>query len=86
MPSWWRHLPRLVCKNGKFPQPRLTRRSCGRPNYAPMVEEFEERLVPATLSIPTTGLTGARGSIVSIPINVDSLSGSDIFSGTTTGL
>jgi len=71
-PSWWRNLVRLVNRNGK--PLRRGRRKLAKPRSAwhPLVEQFEERLVPTQVSIPTT-LAGAPDGVVKVPILVDAL-------------
>ena len=73
-PSWWRSLVKLVNRNGK--QPRRGRRKTTKvkPSWRPFVEIFEERLVPTTISIPTT-LAGPQSNNVLVPIDVDTLNG-----------
>jgi Bacterial Ig domain len=43
-----------------------------RSSFQPHFEQFEDRLVPTTLSIPTN-LVAGRGAIVLVPVNVDIL-------------
>jgi hypothetical protein len=71
-PSWWRSLVRLVNRNGKSIRRSRRRGARPRPNWHPLLEQFEERLVPTKLTIPTT-LVGAQSGNVAVPINVDSL-------------
>jgi len=73
IPSWWRNLAKLANGNGK-PSRRHRHRSARRPSFRPVCEQFEERLVPTTvsLSIPTD-LIGSRGGSVLVPINVNDL-------------
>src|SRR5579862_852852 len=71
-PTWWRSLVKLVHRNGK--PHRRGRRKTGQPRakWHPLLEQFEDRLVPTKLFIPTT-LVGAQNGIVSVPVNVDTL-------------
>ena len=40
--------------------------------FRPALEQFEDRVVPTTIAMPTN-LSASRGAIVSVPINVDTL-------------
>lgn len=64
--SSWRKLVNRVCGGATASRRRQ------RTGYRPVFEQFEERLVPTMISIPTT-LVGVRGSTVSVPINVSTL-------------
>ncbi len=75
-PSWWRRLAKLTGKIGT----NARRGGKPRPNYRPEVERFEDRLVPTKLFLGA-GPSGTRGSLVTLPIDVDALQ-----SGGNTGL
>ena len=72
-PSWWRNLVKLANRNGKHYLRGRKKTAKPRPSCRPTLEQFEERLVPTTVSIPAVGPV-ARGATVKIPINVDTLS------------
>jgi hypothetical protein len=71
-PSWWRNLVQLTNNNGKNLRRGRRRASKLARQWRPALEQFEDRLVPTTVSIPNN-LTGARGGTVLTPINVDTL-------------
>src|SRR5262249_35974526 len=64
--------------NGKT---RLSRRwrlsRARRRTFRPFFEQFEDRLVPTTLSIPNIATPALRGATVSVPVNVDTLFSTD---------
>jgi PKD repeat protein len=68
--SWWRKLVKLANNGGD--SSRQTRRRTRRASssYRPTLEQFEDRVVPTTLSIPTT-LSAVPGGTVQVPINID---------------
>ena len=49
-PSWWRNLVKLTHRNGKASRRGRRSRTHLRPNWRPVVEQFEDRLVPTTLT------------------------------------
>ena len=63
-PAWMRRLAKLG-KNERKPR-RLA------VSYRPVIEPMEDRVVPTTLSLPAS-IIAAKASIVTVPINVDSL-------------
>src|SRR5580692_8037742 len=66
--KWLRGLVKLSPRQGR------PSRKHGRSGFLfrPKCEQLEDRLVPTMLSIPTT-LSALQGSVVTVPINVDSL-------------
>src|SRR5262245_55926343 len=72
LPSWWRRFVNLV--NDKQVPSRRGRKQRRRSgfHYQPRVEQFEDRIVPTTLSIPTN-LVATQGGVIQVPINVDTL-------------
>ncbi len=71
VPLWLRSFVKWV--NAGQPA-RRRRGQAARPRQAfrPTLEQFEQRLVPTTVSIPTNLVVG-RNSIISVPINVNTL-------------
>ncbi len=72
--SWWRNLRKWLGGDRQAVGRRGKGRAGRHSKCRPMLEEFEDRIVPTALSMPTN-LTASRGSIVSVPIDVDTLNG-----------
>jgi hypothetical protein len=74
-PSWWRSLTKLANQNGKAKRRGRKQRGRPRPTCRPTVEQFEDRLVPTTLSLGfPNGANGVRGGDVLTAINNGPLS------------
>ena len=71
-PTWWRNLVKFANDNGKTFRHGRRNNLKARRSWRPLLELLEDRLVPTTLSIPTT-LSSTRGAIVTVPIQVDTL-------------
>src|SRR5262245_60246310 len=77
IPTWLRSLTKLVNSGVRLSRRYRRRISPRRPSFRPLFEQFEERLVPTTVSIPTIAGPLARGASVLVPVNVDVLDSSD---------
>ena len=78
-PSWLRSIMRKTLAHGTPLRRRRLGRRLRKPTLRPHVEQFEPRLVPTAISIPTD-LLGAANATVVVPINVDILQ--DVGNGT----
>ena len=66
--KWFRGLVNWSNRQGR----PLRKGRRGSASFRPKIEQLEVRLVPTTLTIPTT-LAAAQGNVVTVPVNVDSL-------------
>jgi hypothetical protein len=82
IPSWLRNLARTA--TGKVSGRGRRRGQRPRPSWRPVFEQFEDRLVPTQMSIPTN-LSAVQGAVVSVPINVDTLNDGAFFGNTGLG-
>ena len=71
-PTWLRSIVKLVNKGKATPRRGRNRSARPRNSFRPLFEQFEERLVPTSLSIPTTLVT-ARSTVITAPVMVTSL-------------
>ena len=70
--SWFRTFLNSLRVGGKQSYP--SRGRCRAP-FRPALEQFEDRVVPTAVTIPTN-LTAVAGAVVTVPVNVDTLSDS----------
>jgi len=68
--SSWRSLVKVAIENSTLSRRGRKGRARLRPSYRPLLEQFEDRLVPTVLSIPS-GLSVTAGQPVMVPVNID---------------
>ena len=72
IPTWLRSIAKLLQGKTQFSR-RRRRTYARRPSFRPLFEQFEQRLVPTTINIPTNLGPVVRGATIQVPIKVDTL-------------